>query len=345
MTQLKALLGVVADGRSLTEDEARLGFDIMMSGNATPAQMGAFLMALRMRGETVEEITAAARTMRAKATHIRAPEDAIDIVGTGGDAAGTHNVSTAAALVVAGCGVPVAKHGNRAFSSKSGAADVLAALGVNLDCAFSLIERAIVEAGVGFMMAPRHHSATRHVAGSRVEMGTRTIFNLLGPLSNPAGVRRQLVGVFSRKWIVPMAQTLGNLGSTRAWVAHGADGLDEITTTGPTFVAELKDGGVREIEVTPEDAGLPRGRLDDLKGGTPQDNAAAMKALFAGAKGPFRDIVLLNAAAVLVIADKANNLRAGAKLAGEAIDAGRAAAALDRLIAITNAPPPAPPEA
>ncbi len=340
MTQLKALLGVLADGRTLTVDQARDGFEIMMSGNATPAQMGAFLMALRVRGETIEEITGAATTMRSRAAHIKAPDNAIDTVGTGGDAIGTYNISTASSLVVAGCGVPVAKHGNRAFSSKSGAADVLTALGVNLDCEFALIERAIVEAGVGFMMAPRHHSATRHVAGPRVELGTRTIFNLLGPLSNPAGVKRQLVGVFAKKWIEPMARTLGDLGSEHAWVVHGSDGLDELTTTGPTHVAELKGGQVRTFDVTPEDAGLKRAKLDDLKGSTPQANAEAIQELLRGKRDPFRDIVLLNAGAALIVAGKATSLKDGAGKAAAAIDEGRAKAALEKLIAITNTPPP-----
>ena len=340
MTQLKALLAAVADGRALSEAEAQLGFDVMMSGNATPAQMGAFLMALRVRGETVDEITGAARTMRAKATHVKAPDNAVDLVGTGGDNVGTWNVSTASALVVAGCGVPVAKHGNRAFSSRAGSADVLSALGVNLDCDLRLIERAIAEAGVGFMMAPRHHSATRHVAGARVELGTRTIFNILGPLSNPAGVRRLLVGVFARKWIEPMARTLGNLGAIRAWVVHGSDGLDELTTTGPSHVAELKDGAVRVFDVTPEDAGLKRAKLDELKGGLPADNAAAMQALLDGKPGPFRDIVRLNAGAALLIAGKAADLKAGAAMAADAIDTGKAKAALAKLVAITNTPPP-----
>lgn len=342
MTQLKALLAVVADGRTLTEEQAQLGFDVMMSGNATPAQMGAFLMALRVRGETVDEITGAARTMRAKAAHVKAPENAIDLVGTGGDNVGTWNVSTASALVVAGCGVPVAKHGNRAFSSRAGSADVLSALGVNLDCDLQFVERAIVEAGVGFMMAPRHHSATRHVAGPRVELGTRTIFNILGPLSNPAGVRHLLVGVFARKWIEPMARTLGNLGAVRAWVVHGSDGLDELTTTGPSFVAELKDGAVRTFEVTPEDAGLKRAKIEDLKGGLPADNAAAVQALLDGKPGPFRDIVKLNAGAALLIAGKAKDLKAGAAMAADAIDSGKAKACLTKLVEVTNAPPPRP---
>ncbi len=342
MNQLKALLAAVAEGRALSEDEARLGFDVIMSGNATPSQMGAFLMALRVRGETVDEITGAARTMRSKALPVKAPADAIDIVGTGGDNVGTWNVSTASALVVAGCGVPVAKHGNRAFSSRSGSADVLSELGVNLDCDLHLVERSIAEAGVGFMMAPRHHSATRHVNGTRAELGTRTIFNILGPLSNPAGVRRLLVGVFARKWIEPMARTLGNLGAVHAWVVHGSDGLDELTTTGPSFVAEFKDGAVRTFEVTPEDAGLKRAKLDDLKGGLPADNAAAVQGLLDGKPGSFRDIVRLNAGAALVIAGKAKDLKAGAGLAAEAIDSGKAKACLAKLVEITNTPPPQP---
>jgi anthranilate phosphoribosyltransferase len=336
MTQLKALIARVADGHALTESEAGDAFEIVMSGNATPAQMGAFLMALRLRGETVDEIAAAARTMRAKALKVVAPDGAVEAVGTGGDASGSFNISTAASFVLAGCGQKVAKHGNRAFTSKSGAADVLTALGVNIECDIKLVEYAISKAGVGFMMAPRHHSATRHVAGVRVELGTRTIFNLLGPLSNPAGVKRQLVGVFARKWVAPLAHTLGRLGSERAWVVHGSDGLDEITTTGATHVAEYKDGAVREFEVSPEEAGLPRAKAADLKGGTPAENAETMRALLGGAKSPVRDIVLLNAAAVLVIADAAADLRTGVAQAAAAIDGGKASAALEALVEITN---------
>jgi anthranilate phosphoribosyltransferase len=310
-----------------------------MSGNATPAQMGGFLMALRVRGETIDEITGAAGVMRAKAAKIRAPADAIDIVGTGGDAIGTWNVSTATSLVVAACGVPVAKHGNRALSSRSGAADVLTVLGVNTDADFATIERAIAEARIGFMMAPRHHAAMRNVAGPRVELGTRTIFNLLGPLSNPALVRRQLVGVFAERWIEPLAATLGNLGSERAWVVHGSDGMDEITTTGPTAIAELRGGTVRRFSIAPEDAGLPRADIADLKGGTPAENGAAIMALLGGKPGAFRDIVLLNAAAALIVAEKVQTLAEGAQLAMQAIDSGAAMATLSQLIAITNTPP------
>ena len=337
---MKALIGLVAGGEPLSEADAEAAFDVMMSGDATPAQVGGFLMALRVRGETVPEITGAARAMRAKAVAIKAPEGAIDTVGTGGDAAGTFNVSTASALVVAGCGVPVAKHGNKAITSKSGAADVLAALGVNLDADFSLVERALAEANVCFMMAPRHHGAMRHVAGPRVELGTRTIFNILGPISNPAGVRRQLVGVFSQDWIAPIATVLGKLGSERAWVVHGADGLDEVTLTGTTHVAELKDGKVREFEVSPEDAGLDPCKPEALKGGDPEENAAAMQALLAGEPGPVRDFVLLNAGASLVVAGRADDLKTGAGLAAESIDTGKARAALEQLVAITNEPMP-----
>jgi anthranilate phosphoribosyltransferase len=331
----KALLGKVAAGQRLSEDEAAQAFDRMMSGDATPAQMGGFLMALRVRGETVAEITGAARTMRAKAAHITAPAGAIDTVGTGGDGIGTFNISTAAALVVAGCGVPVAKHGNRAFSSKSGAADILAALGVNIDAEADVVERAITEAGIGFLMAPRYHGAMRHVGPTRVELGTRTIFNILGPLSNPAGAKRQLVGVFAPSWVRPVAEVLGKLGSERAWVVHG-DGLDELTTTGTTLVAELKDGKVSTFEVTPEDAGLPRARLDDIKGGDPTANAAHMTRLLDGGRGPLRDIVLLNSAAALIVAGRARDLRHGVDQAADAIDEGKARRVLEKLVAITN---------
>jgi anthranilate phosphoribosyltransferase len=339
VTEFKALLGRLAAGERLDEDTAAAAFDAMMSGNATPSQMGGFLMALRVRGETVAEITGAARTMRAKALAIDAPPDAIDTVGTGGDNSGSFNISTAAALVVAGCGVPVAKHGNRNFSSKSGSADILAALGVNIDADLSLVRRAIYEAKIGFLMAPRHHSATRHVAPTRVELGTRTIFNLLGPVSNPAGVRRQLVGVFSPEWVKPIAEVLGKLGSERAWVVHG-EGLDEITIAGTTQVASLESGRVTTFTVTPEDAGLPRGKLADIRGGDPAENAARLVALLEGETGTLRDVVLLNAAAALIIAGRAADLRAGVERAAQAIRDGSARQALARLVAITNERPP-----
>ena len=334
---MKPLLAKVADGQALSEQESETAFEIIMSGEATAAQIGGFLMALRVRGETVGEITGAVRIMRAKAVKVSAPADAIDIVGTGGDASGTYNISTGTALIVAGCGVPVAKHGNKALSSKSGTADVQSALGVNVMAEKDVVERCIKEAGIGFLMAPLYHSAMKHVGPARVELGTRTIFNLLGPLSNPAGVKRQMTGAFSRDWIGPMAETLGNLGTEHAWVVHGSDGLDEITTTGATFVAELKFGTVSTFEITPEDAGIPRADPKDLKGGSPEDNAKAMLALLAGEKGAFRDVVLLNAAASLLVAGKVADLKAGAAMAADAIDSGKAKAVLDKLVAITNA--------
>ncbi len=333
---MKPLLAKVADGHSLNQDEAEEAFGIIMSGDATAAQIGAFLMALRVRGETVDEITGAVRIMRAKALAVEAPSGAMDIVGTGGDGSGTFNISTGTALVVAGAGVPVAKHGNRALSSKSGAADVLSALGVNLDADMGLVEKSIREARIGFLMAPRHHSAMAHVGPARVEMGTRTIFNLLGPLSNPAFVSRQFTGVFSRRWIEPMARVLGNLKCERAWVVHGSDGLDELTTTGPSSVAELKNGKIRLFEVSPKDAGIAIAKPQDLKGGTPQDNADSMLAMLDGKPGAYRDVVVYNAAASLIVAGRAENLKQGAALAISAIDEGKARAALDRLVAITN---------
>jgi anthranilate phosphoribosyltransferase len=326
---LKGLLGLAAAGQALTGEQAEEAFDIIMSGNATAAQIGGFLMALRVRGETVDEITGAARAMRAKMLTIEAPPGAIDTCGTGGDAAGTLNISTACQFVVAGCGVPVAKHGNKALSSKCGAADVLAALGVNLDAEMPLVERALAEAGTCFLMAPRHHSAMRHVGPTRVELGTRTIFNLLGPLSNPARVKRQVIGVFSPDWVEPLAQVLKGLGHEHAWVLHGAGGLDELSTTGTSLVAELK--------VTPQDAGLPEANLGDLKGGDAETNAAALRALLDGAPGAYRDVVLFGSAAALIVAGKAETLREGVTIAAEAVDSGRARAALDKLVAVTNA--------
>ncbi len=331
----KAVLARLALGERLSEAESAAAFDVMMSGNATPSQMGGFLMALRLRGETVEEITGAARTMRAKALPITAPAGAIDTVGTGGDNAGTFNISTAAALVVAGSGVPVAKHGNRNFSSKSGSADILSALGVNLDADVGVVQRAMAEAGIGFLMAPKYHSAMRHVGPTRVELGLRTIFNLLGPVSNPAGAKRQLVGVFAPAWIKPIAEVLGKLGSERAWVVHG-DGLDELTTTGASVVAELNDGKVNIFEVTPEMAGLPRAKLADLKGGDPAENAVMLRAILDGKQGPLRDIVLLNAAAALIIAGKAQDLKQGVEIAAGTIASGAAKRSLDTLVALTN---------
>ena len=332
----KKLLAFVADGGKLSQAQAEEAFEIIMSGNATPSQMGAMLMGLRLRGETVDEIAGAARVMRAKAVPIQAPPGAIDTCGTGGDASGTYNISTGAAIVAAACGVPVAKHGNRAASSKSGSADVLAALGVNLDADMALVAESLKLNNIGFMMAPRHHAAMRHVGPTRVDLGTRTIFNLLGPLANPAAAKRQLLGVFNRQWIKPVAEVLGTLGSERAWVVHGSDGLDELTTTGASYVAELKDGKVTTFEVTPEDAGLPRVTSEALKGGDPAFNAQAITAMLNGATGPYRDIVLLNAAAALIVAGKAADLKAGVKLAAEAIASGKAKATLAALVATST---------
>jgi anthranilate phosphoribosyltransferase len=333
---LKPLIAKVANGECLNQTEAVEAFDIIMSGNATPAQIGGFLMALRVRGETVDEITGAAKTMRAKALKVSAPDNAMDIVGTGGDGSGSYNISTAAAIVTAACGIPIAKHGNRNLSSKSGASDVLASLGVNLDADLPTVEKAIDEANIGFLMAPLYHGAMKHVGGPRVELGTRTIFNLLGPLTNPAGVKRQFSGAFSRDWIVPMATVLGNLGCEKAWVVHGSDGLDELTTTGLSYVAELSHGKVNELEVSPEDAGIERAHPQDLKGGDPDYNAKALKAVVDGISGPYRDVVLYNCAAALLIADKATNLKDGVAQAKAAIDDGRARETLDKLVAITN---------
>jgi anthranilate phosphoribosyltransferase len=338
MTSFKALISKVADGKSLSREEAKEAFDVMMSGEATPSQIGGFLMSLRVRGETVDEITGAVQSMREKMLRVPAPSDAIDIVGTGGDASGSYNISTTAAFVAAGAGLKVAKHGNRALSSKSGAADTLAELGVKLDIGPETIARCINEAGLGFMFAPAHHSAMKHVGPTRVELGTRTIFNLLGPLSNPAGVKRQVTGVFSRAWLEPLAHVLNNLGSERVWVAHGTGGLDEITAAGVTFVAELKDGHVRSFELTPEEAGIPRGKLDDLRGGEAQQNAHALRQVLEGAENGFRHAVLMTAGAALLIAGKARSLKEGTALAAESIASGRAKAVLDKLIAVSNAP-------
>ena len=336
MDGFKPLLAKVATGARLTEAEAREAFDAMLSGEVTPAQMGGFLMALRVRGESVSELVGAVAAMRAKMLPVDAPPDAIDIVGTGGDGHGTFNVSTLASLIVAGCGVPVAKHGNRAASSRSGASDVLTALGVRIGVPAADVGRCIREVGVGFMMAQTHHAAMRHVAAARVELGTRTIFNLLGPLSNPAGVKRQLLGVFSREWLQPMAEVLRTLGSDRVWLVHGSDGLDEITTTGPTTVVALEDGAFRTFEITPDEAGLPNAKLADLKGGDPAHNARALRDVLDGHSSPYRDIAILNAAAALVVAGAAPHLADGAALAAESVRSGAARDRLDRLIAVSN---------
>ena len=335
-TDFKYILAAVAAGETLGIPRAQQAFDIMMTGAATEAQIGAFLMGLRLRGETVDEITGGALTMRAKALAIDAPEGAIDTCGTGGDASGSYNISTATSFVVAGVGVPVAKHGNRAQSSKTGAADVLAALGVNIEADMTLVRKSLWQANICFLMAPRHHGAMKHVGPAGAQLGTRTIFNLLGPLSNPAGARRQLIGVFSRGWVEPLAHVLKNLGSERAWVVHGSDGLDEITTTGPSFVAELRDGEVRTFEVSPADAGIETCEPQDLKGGDAETNALAISAVLDGHLGAFRGIVCLNAAAALIVAGRAEDLKTGASLAAESIDSGQARKALEALIEISN---------
>jgi anthranilate phosphoribosyltransferase len=333
----KALIARVASGTSLTRQEAAVAFDRMMSGEATPSQMGGLLMALRVRGETVDEITGAVTTMRAKMLGVKAPPDAVDVVGTGGDASGSFNISTCAAFIVAGAGVPVAKHGNRALSSKSGAADVLGALGVNIELTPDQVGRCIAEAGIGFMFAPAHHPAMKNVGPTRVELGTRTIFNLLGPLSNPASVKRQMVGTFSKQWVEPMAQVLKNLGAHAIWVVHGSDGLDEITISGPTSVAALENGKIRTFEVTPEDAGLSRAPPEALRGGDGEANARTLLGVLEGKKGPYRDVSLINAAAALIVAGKARDLKDGAALAAKSIDSGQAKTRLERLIKVSNA--------
>jgi anthranilate phosphoribosyltransferase len=337
MAELKPLIAKIADGKPLSVEEARTAFDIIMSGNATPSQIGAVLMGLRVRGETVDEITGAVMTMREKMTRVSAPADAIDIVGTGGDASGSYNVSTCAALVAAGAGLHIAKHGNRALSSKSGAADTLAALGVNIEASPDTISRCINDAGVGFMFAPAHHAAMRHVGPSRVELATRTIFNLLGPLSNPAGVKRQIVGVFAKQWVEPLAHVLNKLGSEAVWVTHGEGGLDEITPTGTTWVAELKDGKVTTFEIQPEDAGVQRRKLEELKGGDAEYNAKALRAVLSGENNAFRDAAVMTAGAALLVAGKAKDLKQGTRMAEEAIDSGAAEKVLAKLVEVSNA--------
>lgn len=336
MDDMKPFLAKVADGASLSREEAATAFDIIMTGRATPSQIGAFLMALRVRGETVDEITGAVAQMREKMTPVTAPQGSVDIVGTGGTGTKTYNISTCSAMVMAGAGVPVAKHGNKALSSLSGSGDVLTSLGVNLAQDPEGVARCINEAGIGFMFAPNHHAAMRFVGPSRVEMGVRTIFNLLGPLSNPAGVTRQLVGVFDPHWLHPFAETLKTLGSEMVWVIHGAGGLDEISITGESQIVELKDGIISERTITPEAVGLTRASMDDIRGGTGEENAKALKALLEGEKSAYRDIVLMNAAAGLYVAGKVSSYEDGIGLAAQTIDNGKALAALNKLIEVSN---------
>lgn len=333
MTDFKSLIGIVAAGNTLSREQAAQAFDIMMSGDATASQIGGFLMALRVRGETVDEITGAVSTMRDKMLKVKAPDNAVDIVGTGGTQTGTYSISTCSALVMAGAGATVAKHGNRALSSKTGAADTLEALGVNLGAGAEGVERSITQAGVGFMFAPSHHAAMRHVGPSRVELGTRTVFNILGPLSNPAGVKHHVIGAFAPQFLMPMAEVLANLGSKRAWLVHG-DGMDELTVTGETQVVELKDGTLSQFTITPEDAGLSRHSIEDLRGGDAATNAAALTGVLDGDHNAYRAMVLLNSAAGLVVAGLADDLKEGAAMASQSIDSG---AAKDRLAQLVSA--------
>ena len=332
---LRALIGRAAEG-PLSRPDAEAAFEVIMSGNASPAQIGGFLMTLRMRGEAVDEIAGAAHVMRAKAARVHAPKGAMDIVGTGGDGKGTLNISTATAFVVAGCGVPVAKHGNKALSSKSGAADALGAMGVNVMVEASVAQAALNETGICFMMAPTHHAAMRHVGPARVELGTRTVFNILGPLTNPAHVKHQLTGAFSPAFLRPMAETLAALGSESAWLVHGSDGTDEVSIAGPTQAVMLADGEITEGEIHPEDAGLPVHPFEAILGGTPEENAAAFRALMEGATGAYRDAVLLNTAAALVVIGKADDLKAGVEQARTSLDSGAAKAKIEALAVATN---------
>jgi len=336
MADLKSTIGKVAAGEKLSREEAEQAFNVIMSGEATPVQIGAFLTALRLRGETVDEISGAVATMRAKMTPVEAPAGAIDVVGTGGDASGSYNISTASAFVVAGAGVPVAKHGNRALSSKSGAADTLKALGVNIELPPDRIAVCIRDAGIGFMFAPMHHAAMKHVGPARAELGFRTVFNLIGPLSNPAGVKRYLLGVFSPDWVEPLANVLAGLGAERAWVVHGAGGLDEISPAGETKVAALDNGTVTMFTIAPADAGLTPSPAEAIKGGDAAHNAEALRRVLEGEAGAYRDTVLLNAGAALVVAGLARDLAEGAALAAESIDTNKARERLDRLVAVSN---------
>jgi anthranilate phosphoribosyltransferase len=333
---IKQALHKISEGKYLTGEEMRSVMRLIMEGEATPAQTGAFLMGMRVKGESVGEIAAAVSIMREKMIPVEAPEDAVDIVGTGGDGVGTLNISTAASIVVAAAGVPVAKHGNRALSSKSGASQALEALGVKLDLTPAEISSCVKQAGIGFMFAPSHHPAMKYVGPARAELGVRTMFNLLGPQSNPASVRRYVLGVYSQDWVEPVAAALLANRAIKAWVIHGSDGLDELTVTGPSFVAQIADGDLRSFEVTPEEAGLPRYELKEILGGTPEENAEAIHTLFDGAPGAYRDIVLLNAAAALIVADKADDLKAGVAIARDAIDSGKAKDTLARLVAVSN---------
>lgn len=336
MSDLKPIIAKAADGKPLTRDEARTAFGVMMSGDATPSQIAGLLMALRVRGETVDEITGAVEIMREKMIRVSAPANAIDIVGTGGDASGSYNISTCAAIVAAGAGLKVAKHGNRALSSKSGAADVLMALGVKIDLPPAKISECIAEAGVGFMFAPAHHSSMKYVGPTRVELGTRTIFNLLGPLSNPAGVKKQVTGVFAKAWVEPLAHVLKNLGSEACWICHGEGGIDEIVPTGTNWISELKNGTITSFEITPEAAGLKRSSFADLKGGEASHNAAALRGVLQGEKSAFRDAVVMTTGAALLVDGRVKAYAEGVRFAEQAIDSGAALRAHDKLVKVSN---------
>ena len=335
-TVMKTILKTIATGQTLNEQEAERAFNLLTSGEATPVQIAAFLIGIHMRGETREEIIGAVRSLRAQSVSISAPNHAIDTCGTGGDHSGTYNISTAVSFVVAACGVPVAKHGNRAISSQSGAADVLSALGVNIECDLSLVQSSLWDIGVCFLMAPRHHPAMRHVGSVRKELGTPTIFNLLGPLLNPAGVKRQLIGIFEKKWMDTLIQVLRNLGSEVVWLVHGSDGLDEITTTGITYVTQLRNKNITSFEINPQQYRIPQVPLNVLTGKSAADNALALRKVLQGQKSPYRDIVILNSAAALLIADKVSDLQQGIQRATQAIDSLKALKLLERLIAFTN---------
>lgn len=333
--KMKPLIFAASEG-PLSRAQANQAFELLFEGLATPAQIGGFLMAMRARGESVAEYAAAAAAMRAKCVPVTAPAGAMDIVGTGGDGLGTLNISTATAFVVAGAGVPVAKHGNRNLSSKSGAADALGVIGIDVMVGPDVVQRGLAEAGIGFMMAPMHHPAMKHVGPVRAELGCKTIFNILGPLTNPAGVKRQLTGAFAPDLIFPMAETLLDLGSEKAWLVHGNDGMDEVSITGTTTVAALENGQITAMDIHPEDAGLPAYRLRDILGGSPQENGAALMGLMDGEAGAYRDAVLLNAAAALIIADRAATLKDGVDIARESIDSGAAKRAVTTLAKITQ---------
>ncbi|AWB22937.1 anthranilate phosphoribosyltransferase [Methylobacterium currus] len=337
MDSFKPYLAKVATGAALTREEARRAFDHLLSGEVTHAQAGAFLMALHVRGEALDEITGAAGALRERMTRVAAPDGAIDIVGTGGDHSGSYNVSTLAAIVTAACGVPVAKHGNRAASSRSGAADVLSALGVGIGLTPDHLARCLSEAGLCFMFAQSHHASMRHVAPVRVEIGTRTLFNVLGPLCNPAGVSAQLLGVYAPSLAEPMTRVLAELGSRRVWTVHGSDGLDEITTTGPTAVVAWEDGAIRRFTIDPRELGLRLAQAEELRGGDPAHNAAALRDVLDGARTPYRDIGVLNAAAALMVAGRVDSLQDGVTRAAQAIDTGAARAVLERLAAVSTA--------